>query len=253
VLEGGMGAPLVFLHGAGGVPAWVGALPRLAERFRVIAPLLPGYGQSSGLDCLDDPLDLVLHQFDVLEALGVECPYVVGESMGGWIAAEMAALRPRAIGRLALAAPIGLWRDAHPVADMFGMMTHEMVPLLFHDQQCAAAQKMLAVSSLISDKDDRSAEQVETLIAMARGLRTAAKFLFPVPEVGLERRLWRITAPTLIVWGAQDRFVDPSYGALFRAQIRGARLETIAAAGHLLALEQPAELARLIAAFADAG
>ena len=59
-----------------------------------------------------------------LAALGLERPYVVGESMGGWLAAEMAALRPDAIGRLALAAPLGLWRDAAPIVDMFGWMTH---------------------------------------------------------------------------------------------------------------------------------
>lgn len=250
VLEAGDGPPLVFLHGAGGIPAWVGVLPLLAERFRVVAPLLPGYGQSTGLDYLDDQLDLTLHQFDVLAALDLQQPYVVGESMGGWIAAEMAALRPREIGRLALVAPIGLWRDEHPVADMFGLMSHEMVPLLFHDQQCPAAQSMLALSSLISDKDDRSEAQIETLIGMARGMRTAAKFLFPLPETGLERRLWRITAPTLIVWGAADRFVSPTYADLFRERIRSAQLTTIPAAGHLPALEKPSELARALLAFA---
>ena len=250
VLEAGSGTPLVFLHGAAGIPAWTGVLPLLAERFRVVAPLLPGYGRSTGLDYLDDHLDLILHQFDVLAALGLERPCVVGESMGGWIAAEMAALRPAEVGRLILAAPVGLWRDAYPVADMFGMMTHEMVPLLFHDQGCAAAQQMLSLSTLLSEKDDRSEEQVEVLIAMARGMRTAAKFLFPIPDAGLEKRLWRITAPTLIVWGAEDRFIAPVYGELFRAAVRGAKLQTIPAAGHLLALEQPAALASAIMAFA---
>jgi len=250
VLEAGTGTPLVFLHGAGGIPAWTGVLPLLAERFRVVAPLLPGYGQSTGLDYLDDHLDLILHQFDVLAALGLERPCVVGESMGGWIAAEMAALRPAEVSRLILAAPVGLWRDAYPVADMFGMMTHEIVPLLFHDQGCAAAQQMLSLSTLLSEKDDRSEEQVEMLIAVARGMRTAAKFLFPVPDAGLEKRLWRITAPTLIVWGAEDGFISPTYGELFCAAIRGAKLHTIPAAGHLLALEQPAALADAIKAFA---
>jgi pimeloyl-ACP methyl ester carboxylesterase len=251
VLEAGDGPPLLFLHGAGGVPAWTGVLPLLSERFHVVAPLLPGYGQSTGLEFLDDHLDLILHQFDVLAALGLDRPYVVGESMGGWIAAEMAALRPREIGRLALAAPIGLWRDSHPVADMFGMMTHEMVPLLFHDVQCPAAQEMLGLSALISDKDDRSEAQVETLIAMARGMRTAAKFLFPIPDAGLEKRLWRITAPTLIVWGAEDRFVSPIYGQLFRSAIRGSTLQTIPATGHLIGLETPRPYARALIDFAQ--
>jgi pimeloyl-ACP methyl ester carboxylesterase len=250
VFEAGSGPPLLFLHGAGGVPAWVGTLPLLAERFRVVAPLLPGYGRSTGLEYLDDQWELVLHQFDVLEALQIERPYVVGESMGGWIAAEMAALRPQAVGRLALLAPIGLWRDEHPVADMFGMTTPEMVPLLFHDLQAPAAQQMLALGALLSDKDDRSEAQIEMLIGIARGMRTAAKFLFPLPETGLERRLWRIRTPTLILWGSEDRFVPPAYGELFRDRIRAARLQLIPNAGHVLALEQPAAAARAIAEFA---
>src|SRR5206468_4168588 len=137
-------------------------------------PLPPGFGQSAGLEHIEDQLDLVLHCFDVTEALDLQRPFVVGESMGGWIAAEMAALRPREIGRLALAAPVGLWRDEAPVPDMFGMMPHELVPYLLHDQSGPAAQAMHAVTNLFSDKDDRTQEQVEFLISLVRGFRTAA-------------------------------------------------------------------------------
>jgi pimeloyl-ACP methyl ester carboxylesterase len=253
VLEAGEGTPLLFLHGAGGVPAWEGVLPHLSRVFHVYAPLLPGFGRSTGLEHLDDQWDLFLHQFDVIEALGIERPYVVGESMGGWIAAEMAALRPREIGRLGLAAPIGLWRDDSPVVDLFGHMTHELVPYLFHDQSCPAAQSMLALTSLVSDKDDRTDDQVELLIGLVRGFRTAAKFLFPVPEHGLEKRLPRITAPTLVVWGAGDRFVAPSYAEIFRARIPDARVEIVPDAGHLVGLERPEPYARALLRFAGVG
>jgi pimeloyl-ACP methyl ester carboxylesterase len=246
VLEAGEGAPLLFLHGAGGIPLWEGVLPLLAREYRVHAPLLPGFGKSTGLDHLDDQWDLFLHGFDVIEALGLERPYVVGESMGGWMAAEMAALRPKEVGRLALAAPIGLWRDEAPVPDMFGMMTHELVPYLFHDQHCPAAERMLGVSALFSEKDDRTQEQVEFLITLARGFRTAAKFLFPIPEQGLEKRLPRIKAPTLIVWGTGDRFVQPLYAHVFAARIPQARLEMIENAGHLIGIERPEPFAAAI-------
>jgi pimeloyl-ACP methyl ester carboxylesterase len=251
VLEAGQGEPLLFLHGAGGIPQWEGVLPLLARRYRVHAPLLPGFGRSTGLDVLDDQLDLILHGFDVMAALGLERPYVVGESMGGWIAAEMAALRPKEIGCLALAAPLGLWRDAAPVADMFGMMSHELVPYLFHNTQCAAAQQMLGLSQLISDKDDRTHEQIEMLIGIARGARTAAKFLFPIPENGLEHRLWRITAPTLVLWGAHDRFVPALYGDLFATAIPNARLLKLPDAGHLIGLECPMPCAEAIVGWGD--
>jgi pimeloyl-ACP methyl ester carboxylesterase len=214
-------------------------LPLLAREYRVYAPLLPGFGRSTGLDLLEDQFDLFFHGFDVLEALGIERPYVVGESMGGWLAAEMAALRPKDVGRLALAAPIGLWRDEAPVADLFGHMVHEMVPLLFDDASGPAAQSMRALTQLYSDKDDRSEEQIEALIAIARGFRTAAKFLFPIPENGLERRLARITAPTLVLWGAGDRFIAPLYAGIFGERIAGARVHVVPGAGHLIALERP--------------
>ena len=189
VLEAGRGAPLLFLHGAGGIPAWEGVLPLLAREYRVLAPLLPGFGRSTGLESLDEPLDLFFHAFDVVEALGLERPYLVGESMGGWIAAEMAALRPKEIGRLALVAPVGLWRDEAPVVDMFGLVTNELVPYLFHDQSCPAAQRMLGVSSLLSRKDDRTQEQVEFLLTLARGFRTVIQGVVMVrgADVGLGR------------------------------------------------------------------
>jgi pimeloyl-ACP methyl ester carboxylesterase len=249
VLQAGSGPSLVFLHGAGGIPTWDGVLPILSSRFTVTAPLLPGYGSSVGLEALEDHFDLFLHCFDVLEALGIERPYLVGESMGGWIAAEMAALRPRDVGRLALAAPIGLWRDEAPIIDLFGYATNELVPFLFHDPSCPAAQMMLGVGAMLSDKDDRTDAQVEFLIALARGFRTAAKFLFPIPERGLERRLHRITAPTLVVWGEQDRFAQPSYGKIFVEKIRGARLMTIPNAGHLIGAEQPEAYGKALLTF----
>ncbi len=246
ILEAGQGAPLVFLHGAGGIPFWEGVLPLLTRDYHVYAPLLPGFGRSTGVDALEDQLDLFFHGFDVIEALGIERPYLVGESMGGWIAAEMAALRPKEIGRLALAAPVGLWRDDAPVFDMFGAMIHEMVPYLFHDPSTPAAQRMLLMTQLFSDKDDRSEEQIEMLIALARGFRTVAKFLFPIPEHGLEKRLARIVAPTLILWGTGDRFVAPRYAAIFHERIRGSELVTIEGAGHLIGLERPEPYAEAV-------
>lgn len=251
VLEAGDGDPLLFLHSAGGIAAWEGVLPLLSEKYHVHAPLLPGFGQSHGLDCLEDQFDLFLHGFDVIEALGLERPYVVGESMGGWMAAEMAALRPKEIGRLALAAPIGLWRDEAPVVDLFGLTVTELVPYLFHDRNCFAAQRLLAVTQLFGDRDDRSDEQVEILLAISRGFRTAAKFLFPIPEKGLERRLSRITAPTLIVWGEQDRFISPPYADIFHSKIKGSKVLKIPNTGHMIGLESPEPYASALIAFAS--
>jgi pimeloyl-ACP methyl ester carboxylesterase len=105
---------------------------------------------------------------------------------------------------------------------------------------------MMMLTMLFNDKDDRTQEQVEILLAMSRGFRTVAKFLFPVPENGLERRLWRIEAPTLIVWGEQDRLVSPIYADIFREKIANSEVIRILGAGHLIGLESPATLAEAL-------
>ena len=133
VFEAGEGRPLVFLHGAGGLTEDSPFLAALARRWHVFAPLLPGYGDSEGAEDLRDMLAVTLHSFDVLDALGVDRPILVGHSMGGMIAAEMAAVAPREVERLGLIAPAGRWLDAHPVPDLFSKLPHELPALLFHD------------------------------------------------------------------------------------------------------------------------
>ncbi len=125
-------------------------------------------------------------------------------------------------------------------------MPGELVPYLFHNQTCFAAQRMMMLTMLFSDKDDRTQEQVEILLAMSRGFRTVAKFLFPIPENGLERRLWRIEAPALIVWGEQDRLVSPIYADIFCEKIANAEVVRIPDTGHLIGLESPAPLAEAL-------
>src|SRR5439155_21486325 len=115
VLEGGSGAPVVFFHGAGGLLADNPFLDQLAQRYHVFAPEWPGYGESTGEELLEDMLDFALHGWDVIDALGLSRPHLVGHSMGGMIAAEMACLAPRDLDKLALVAAAGLWMDEHPI------------------------------------------------------------------------------------------------------------------------------------------
>jgi len=251
LVEAGQGPNLLFMHGAGGV-VWDGALPLLAKHFHVYAPVLPGYGKSAalGLDLLEDQFDLFQHGFDVMEALGLEKPLLVGESLGGWIAGEMAALRPKEVGKLAVLAPVGLWRDEAPVTDLFGLSIGELLPFLFHDMASSGAKAMSQLTTLMSEKDDKTQAQVDQLIALLMGFRTAAKFLFPVPETGLERRLWRIRVPTLVLWGAQDRFIAPSYAEIWAKHVKNAQIVLIERCGHLLLQEQPEASAKEIQRFA---
>ena len=243
VREAGGGAPLVFLHGAGGLLPEEPLLERLAERFHVFAPLWPGYGDEPGEDLLEDMLDFTLHGFDVIEALGALKPQLVGHSMGGMIAAEMACLNPHGIGKLALLAPAGLWLDAHPIPDLFATTPWELPALLFADPE--AGEKMLLAGLDFSN----DAALTNFMVGNARRLGTAGKILFPIPNRRLSKRLYRLTAETLLVWGRQDRLIPPAYAARWQELVPRARLVWIDAAGHMLQAEQPAAVAEAIAEF----
>jgi len=241
--EGGSGAALVYLHGAGGLRAGDKFLAALAGRYHVFAPLLPGYGDSEECPALRDMLDFTLHGWDVVDALGLTDPILLGHSMGGMIAAEMAAVAPRQVSRLGLIAPVGLWLDEHPIPDLFSLMPYEYPQMLFHD--VAAGTALLTTGMALDDPEWLKG----FLVTNARQLGMAGKILFPIPERGLAQRLYRITARTVLIWGASDRFTVSDYGQAFRAGITGAELVTIPEAGHMAIWERPervlAALARL--------
>jgi pimeloyl-ACP methyl ester carboxylesterase len=239
-LEGGSGEPLVFLHGAGGVTADDPFLARLAESFHVHAPMLPGYGDSEECHELRDMLDITLHYWDVVEALGLKDPILVGHSMGGMIAAEMAAIAPHDVTRLGLICPAGLWLDDHPIVDMFSTLPYEMPALLFHDAVAGAA--MLTAGRNVEDPGFLQTYLVQN----ARQLGMAGRILFPIPDRGLSQRMYRIKAKTILVWGDSDRLIPPVYAQEFKRRITGAQLVSIPEAGHMVAVEKTRETAAAI-------
>ena len=243
VVEAGKGRDLLFLHGAGGHMANDPLIAALSTKYSVVAPLLPGYGQSTGEDGLRDMLDIALHALDVLEALKLRSPIVVGHSMGGMIAAEMAAIAHTEIAKLCLLAPAGLWLDDHPVVDIFSKLPFELPGLLFHD--AAAGQKLLASGGNMEDPEFLK----QFLVMNARRMGMAGKILFPIPDRGLAQRLHRITARTLIVWGREDALIPAVYGDAFKKAISKSRLIRIAKAGHALGQEKPAAVLKAIQDF----
>jgi len=238
--EGGAGQPLVFLHGAGGLDMDMDFLRVLTGRFHVYAPLVPGYGDSEECPELRDMLDFTLHTWDVVSTLGLKDPILVGFSMGGMIASEMAAIAPNDVSRLALIAPAGLWLDRFPVPDFFAMLPFELPPVLFYDVE-AGARAMTAGVNL----DDPAFLQA-FLVQNARQLGMAGKILFPIPERGLAQRLYRIRAKTQLIWGDSDKLISPAYAHEFQRGISGAQLTVIPQAGHLVPFEKPAEVVAAI-------
>ena len=239
-LVGGAGHELVFLHGAGGITAEDPLLAELAKSHRVYAPMIPGYGDSEEAPEIRDMLDFTLHSWDVVKALGLKDPVLVGHSMGGMIAAEMAAVQPNDVTRLALIAPAGLWDDDHPIADLFSTMPYEMPQLLFHDAEAGAA--MLTAGRNVTDPNFLQTY----LVTNARQLGMAGRILFPIPERGLAGRLHRVRARTVIIWGDSDRLIPPVYAHAFKKAILGAELVSIPEAGHMVTLERPRAVADAI-------
>ena len=239
-LEGGTGPDLVFLHGTGGVTADSPFLKALATKYHVRAPFLPGYGESEDNPEIRDMLDVTLHTFDVLDALGVSKPILVGHSLGGMVAAEMAAVAPNDVDRLCLIAAAGLWIDAFPVPDMFSLLPRELPEYLFHDVAGGTA----LMTSNVSMSDPKFL--IPFLVRNARQLGMAGKLLFPIPERGLKDRIHRIKARTVLVWGDSDRMFPAPYAQAFKAGIKGSELVSVPEAGHMVIVEQtPAVMAAI--------
>ena len=176
------------------------------------------------------------HGWDVVDALGLKDPILVGFSMGGMIAAEMAAIAPHDVSRLVLIASAGLWLDDHPIPDLFSTMPFELPQYLFHDVETGA--KALGANL---DLTDPAFLQV-FLVRNARQLGMAGKILFPIPDRGLRDRLYRIQAKTLLIWGESDKLVPPVYARAFQAALPKAGLVMIKEAGHMVTFEKTGEV-----------
>ena len=159
-------------------------------------------------------LDFTLHGWDLVDAMELgETPDVAGHSMGGMIAAEMAAVNPGGLGSLVLLCAVGLWIDEHPVPDIFSMLPFELAQVLFADP--VVGEAILTAGLDFSD----DAALTNFLVLNARRLGTAGKILFPIPNRRLSKRLYRITNPTLLLWGEHDHLVPPVYAERFQEQL----------------------------------
>jgi pimeloyl-ACP methyl ester carboxylesterase len=241
VVEAGSGPPLLLLHGWQGL-VWNGFIEGLAASYRVIAPKLPGYGESTGDDNLTDFVDLLYYHLDLLDELGLENVPVVSHSLGAMVAAELAAMQPRRFSKLVLSAPFGIWNPDHPVTDFFIERPDALAAAMYADPTSDIAKQAATVP-----EDD--AGRVAFFLERAKSLRIAAKWLWPIPNRGLAKRAHRISAPTLLLWGEGDGICPPALAEDFKAVIPHARVEIIAGAGHLPGSEQPEKTLEVVQRF----
>ena len=240
MLKGGSGDPLLYLHSAGGEVVWLPFFEMLSQHYTVYLPAHPGFSQSGGLDKIDTMEDLVFHYTDLVDYLGLVQPYVAGLSLGGWLAAELATRYANRIRKLALINAVGLRVPGAPIAEIFAVTPEETRHLVFHDPQSDLAKMFVP--------DVPSPEVLEnTLRAREATARVGWNPYLCNPK--LRERLYRITVPTLVIWGESDRLVPPAHGKAYQEGIAGAKLVILEKCGHAPPFEKPEETAKILAEF----
>ena len=242
VLEGGAGRTLLFVHDANGIEPSMPFLAALAARFHVIAALNPGFGGSALPAWMNSVDDFAHAQLELAHRLGLERVVLIGASLGGWVAAEMATKALGLVDRLVLIGPVGIKVgavDRLDVPDIFAMTQHD-VDRLFYARPDAW-------------RLDPTTKSDEELAVIAQNRETLALVTWEpyMHNPKLKHRLPAIDRRTLIVRGAEDGFVSQDYAQSFTRLIPGARLAVIADAGHFPHVEQPKALVESIARFTE--
>jgi pimeloyl-ACP methyl ester carboxylesterase len=239
VAVAGQGPPLLLLHGAGG-SNWRPSYDLLAERFRVYLPEHPGFGVTERPEWLETVQDLAVWYLDLVEHLAIAPTHLLGHSLGGWTAAELASLCSHDLRKLVLVDPAGLRIPGEQRLDSFTLTPEQSVRALYHEQGFA-------------DRVLSAPPAPEATRAGVRNKNMTARLGWNpyLCSLALEPRLRRIRIPTLVLWGKQDQLIPPSHGDLYARRIPGARLALIDRCGHVPMVEQPAEFTRLVVEFLD--
>jgi pimeloyl-ACP methyl ester carboxylesterase len=240
VIRRGAGRPVLLLHGMQNVDPRARFLDLLSRRAEIIVPSHPGFGHSPRPADFDTVYDLVHLYLDVLEALPYERVALVGLSFGGWLAAEIAVQCCHRIDRLVLVDAFGIKisdRETPDILDVFNTSPQEVQRRSWHDPG-----KWAPDFNTMSDDE---------LVVRAQNWEALCLYGWHpyMYNPQLKRWLHRIVVPTLVLWGASDEIVQPSYGRAYSALIPGARFELIAEAGHHPEIEQPEAFADRVAAF----
>jgi pimeloyl-ACP methyl ester carboxylesterase len=227
LMRGGAGSPLFILHGAGGA-AWLPFMQALATQFEVIAPEHPGFGESATPDWLDNVHDLAYFYLDTLQQLKLDGVHLVGLSLGGWIAAELAVRSTHRLASLTLAGAAGLYVDGVEQMDPFLRTEEQRLRDCIFDQKKADE---IVARALRPEMEDMALRNRATVAKLSWQPRSH--------DPHLRKWLHRIDVPTLLVWGEHDRMFPIAHGRAYQELIPAAKLVVVPKCGHLPQIEQP--------------
>jgi pimeloyl-ACP methyl ester carboxylesterase len=234
--ERGEGRPVLLLHGGAGPQSVAAFAQLLAEKDdrRVITPTHPGFGGTLRPEKLNSVGKLAALYLGLLDDLGLEDVMLIGNSVGGWIVAEMALSGSPRIGSMVLLDAVGIEVEGHPVADVSGLSVPEIQALSFHDPTPFRV-------------DPATISDAQKAVIAANGAALAVYAGSPaMADPTLLGRLSGITVPAVVLWGDSDQIVAPAYGRAYAAAIDGARFEVLAATGHMPQMETPDLVLRAI-------
>jgi 2-hydroxy-6-oxonona-2,4-dienedioate hydrolase len=244
---------VVYLHSGMGDFDAGPFLVALAESAEVVAPLFPGFGQSTGIEQIDDMDDAVFHLLDLWDTLGLTDPIVVGQSLGGWMAVELAVRHPERVGHLVLVNPLGLYLAEAPIKDMFGRAMGELADDLYVDQSLSAPQIMHALDDLADSSPGGVSVPFELVRPVYETTAAMARLAWDpyMHDPKLPKRLWRATMPTLVIRAKHDTLVPAAHCRYYVDHLANARLVEVDRAAHLATPERPDEIAQLVTDFVE--
>ena len=235
----GEGRTVGYLHGMVCAPGRQPFVSELASRgFHVVAPSLPGYSRTAPSSDIRNIHDWVFALSEIIDVAGLAGAPMVASSTGAMLALELAAVRPEAFSSLVLVAPLGLWRDDHPVADPFSTTLSGQRALLTKDP---------TVTSLFFEDSEAGDALVDATIQRYTARTATASLVWPLPEFGLAERIHRVSCPVTLVWGSDDQIVHPSYADAFASSLRNVRgSHVVSGAGHLAEWDDPRAVASIV-------